>query len=245
MPTSEPAHRRIERHLRELISSGAGRSEPLPTEVELTERFGVSRMTVRQAFNTLVGAGLVVRYRSKGTFAVVRILEDVGSLAEDDFLARWTAQGYQIEMRVLAFEPRPAPSAQAERFQVPTGAPLTYVERLRTADGLPLSWDIRWLPDEVGRCVSRSDLETTALFALLRRRGFELGEMAFEIRARPALTVEAHRLSCRRGSTVLHREVVCTRPDGRAIITGSSTYPADRVTYRARLSLSSTHVPQN
>jgi DNA-binding GntR family transcriptional regulator len=93
------------------------------------------------------------------------------------------------------------------------------------------------MPAEVGECVTREELETTALFALLRRHGFELGEMAFEIRARPALSVEARRLSCRRGSTVLHREVVCTRPDGRAIITGSSTYPADRVTYRARLSL--------
>jgi GntR family transcriptional regulator len=237
VPTSEPAHRTIERYLRDLIAEGAGRSEALPTEVELSQRFGVSRMTVRQAFNTLVAAGLVVRYRSKGTFAVVRILEDVGALAEDDFLARWAAQGYRIDMSVLAFAARPAPTAQAELFNVAPGAPLTYVERLRCADGLPLSWDVRWMPHEVGGCVSRSDLETTALFGLLRRRGFELGEMAFEISGRPALAVEARRLSCRRGSIVLHREVVCTRPDGRAIITGFSVYPADRVAYRARLSL--------
>lgn len=238
MPTTpEPAHRRIERHLRELIAAGAGRSEPLPTEVELAQRFGVSRMTVRQAFNTLVGAGLVVRYRSKGTFAVVRILEDVGASAEDDFLARWAAQGYRIEMGILAFGRRPAPAAQAERFEMAAGATLTYVERLRTADGLPLSWDVRWMPPEVADCVTKADLQTTALFRLLRQRGFELGEMVFEIRARPALTLEARRLSCRRGATVLHRDVHCTRPDGRAIITGFSVYPADRVTYRARLSL--------
>jgi len=235
--TTEPAHRRIERHLRELIAGGAGRSEPLPTEVELAQRFAVSRMTVRQAFHTLVAAGLVTRYRSKGTFAVVRILEDVGSLAEDDFLARWAAQGYRIEMSVPTFARRPAPAAQAELFGVAPGSPLTYVERLRTADGLHLSWDVRWMPGEVSDCVTRQDLQTTALFQLLRQRGFALGEMVFEITARPALTVEARRLSCRRGATVLHRELVCTRPDGRAIITGFSVYPADRVSYRARLSL--------
>jgi len=240
---AEPAHRRIERHLRELIAAGGGRAAALPTEVELAQQFGVSRMTVRQAFNTLVTAGLVVRYRSKGTFAVVRILEDVGATAEDDFLARWAAQGFRIEMNVPTFGRRPAPPAQAEQFRVPTGAPLTYVERLRMADGLPLSWDVRWMPCEVGDCVTRSDLQTTALFALLRSRGFPLGEMVFEIRARPALTVEARRLSCRRGATVLHREVVCTRPDGRAIITGFSVYPADRVAYRARLSLSKSTPP--
>lgn len=240
MTTAEPTHRRIERHLRELIVAGAGRSEPLPTEVELAQRFAVSRMTVRQAFNTLVAAGLVTRYRSKGTFAVVRILEDVGSLAEDDFLARWAAQGYRIDMAVPTFSRRPAPAAQAELFQVPAGAPLTYVERLRTADGLALSWDVRWMPCEVADCVTRADLQTTALFKLLRQRGFELGEMVFEIAARPALTMEARRLSCRRGATVLHRDIVCTRPDGRAVITGFSVYPADRVSYRARVSLGRT-----
>src|SRR5215472_4014907 len=132
---AEPAHRRIERHLRELIAAGGGRAAALPTEVELAQQFGVSRMTVRQAFNALVSAGLVVRYRSKGTFAVVRILEDVGTLAEPDFLHRWEAQGYHIEMSVLAFHQRPAPTAQADLFGLETGAPLTYLERLRSANG--------------------------------------------------------------------------------------------------------------
>ena len=50
---SEHAYRRIERHLRGLIAAGAGREEPLPTETELAQEFGVSRMTVRQAFNAL------------------------------------------------------------------------------------------------------------------------------------------------------------------------------------------------
>jgi GntR family transcriptional regulator len=237
MTVSEHAYRRIERYLRDLIAAGAGRSEPLPTEVELAQEFGVSRMTVRQAFNALVAAGLVVRYRSRGTFAVVRILEDVGTLAEPDFLHRWESQGYHIEMSVLAFTVRPAPTAQAELFRVPAGAPLTYLERLRTADGQPASWDVRWMPREVAERASREELETTSLFVLLPRHGFTVSEMAFEIQARPARTVDARRLSARRGATMLHREVVCTGPDGAAVIAGFSVYPADRVAYRARLSL--------
>jgi GntR family transcriptional regulator len=237
MPVSEHAYRRIERHLRDLIAAGGGRAEPLPTEVELAQEFGVSRMTVRQAFNALVAAGMVVRYRSKGTFAVVRILEDVGTLAEPDFLHRWEAQGYHIEMTVLAFGVRPAPTAQAELFGLPAGAPLTYVERLRTADGQPLSWDVRWLPREVADRATREELETTSLFTLLPRHGFAVCEMAFEIQARPARTVDARRLSCRRGATVLHREVVCAGSTGRAVIAGFSVYPADRVAYRARVTL--------
>jgi GntR family transcriptional regulator len=117
------------------------------------------------------------------------------------------------------------------------GAPLTYVERLRTADGQPASWDVRWMPPEVAERASREELETTSLFVLLPRHGFTVSEMAFEIQARPARTVDARRLSSRRGATVLHREVVCTGPGGTAVIAGFSVYPADRVAYRARLSL--------
>lgn len=138
---------------------------------------------------------------------------------------------------MLALTLRPAPTAQAELFQLAAGAPLTYLGRLRTADGHPLCWDVRWLPQGVAERVTRAELETTSLFDILPRHGFELSEMVFEIRARPARTVEARRLSCRRGSTVLQREVVCTAPQGGAVITGFSIYPADRVGYRARLSL--------
>lgn len=241
MSPREPAHRRIERHLRELIANGGGRTEPLPSEVELTERFGVSRMTVRQAFNTLVAAGLVVRYRSKGTFAATRVLEDVGALTSEDFLDRWAAQGHTIELRVLVYEERDAPQAVAEQFGIEAGAPLTYLERLRLVDGLPLAWDVRWLTAEVHGLVPAADFADRSVFTALTEHGIAIAEMGFEIRAHPARAVDAQHLSCRRGTTVLHREIVCTAPGGAAIISGSSVYPAGHVSYRARLSFNGSY----
>jgi DNA-binding GntR family transcriptional regulator len=40
----------------------------MPSENGLAERFSISRMTVRRAFDTLVHAGLVVRRQGRGTF---------------------------------------------------------------------------------------------------------------------------------------------------------------------------------
>jgi GntR family transcriptional regulator of arabinose operon len=40
----------------------------MPSENALARRFGISRMTVRRAFDTLVHAGLLVRQQGKGTF---------------------------------------------------------------------------------------------------------------------------------------------------------------------------------
>ena len=42
--------------------------EPIPTEMEISEAFGISRPTVRQAINSLVVEGKLYRKKSKGTF---------------------------------------------------------------------------------------------------------------------------------------------------------------------------------
>jgi GntR family transcriptional regulator len=233
----EAAYRRIERHLRELLAGGAGRTEPLPSEVELAERFGVSRMTARQAFAGLAADGLIVRYRSRGTFAAVRVLEDVGTLARQDFLDRWEAQGFDIEMRVLAYELRPAPASVAELFRIRPGEPLTYLERLRSADGQRLAWDVRWMPAPVQARIGSEEFARRSLFALLPGAGFPVVEMGFEISAHPARGAEAKRLGCPRSASVLHREIVCTGPAGETVIGGFSIYPGEHVSYRARLAV--------
>jgi transcriptional regulator, GntR family len=57
----------IARFLRAEIAS-ASPGTRLPSESELCERFGVSRMTARAALQILDNEGLIVRRRGQGTF---------------------------------------------------------------------------------------------------------------------------------------------------------------------------------
>ena len=69
-PREEPAYRAVAQSLRDQIRTGAyPPTRRLPTDAELGETFGVSRQTVRQAFNQLVAEGLVYRVRGRGSTA--------------------------------------------------------------------------------------------------------------------------------------------------------------------------------
>ena len=61
---SEPIYIKIEKYLRDLIDSGEiKQGELLPSENKLCEKFNVTRMTVRSAFNNLVKEGYITRKR--------------------------------------------------------------------------------------------------------------------------------------------------------------------------------------
>lgn len=233
----EPAYRRIEQHLRRLIAAGAGRTEALPTEEALAREFGVSRMTARAAFQRLVGAGLVVRFPSRGTFVRPHLSEDLDAIGHVAFPERWAAQGFPVDLRILAFEHRPADTDLAQRFGVEIGRPLTYLERLRVVAGVPMSWDRRHLPAAALELLTPDDISSRSLLFVLPERGIPVASGGFELGARPARPREASRLACQRGATLLVREILFTGPDGKAVIFGTSLYPADRVTYRVRVPL--------
>src|ERR1700749_3092626 len=58
----------VETLLREAIAEGRFPTGHLPIEVELAEQLGVSRETARGATEALADAGLLVKYRRRGTF---------------------------------------------------------------------------------------------------------------------------------------------------------------------------------
>ncbi|HVU98674.1 MAG TPA: GntR family transcriptional regulator [Puia sp.] len=63
-----PLHVQVEEHIRNLIAMEKFRKGAfLPKEVELANRLGVSRNTIRQATNKLENEGLIVRKKGVGT----------------------------------------------------------------------------------------------------------------------------------------------------------------------------------
>lgn len=137
-------HLVVRDYLAELIAAELDVGDAVPSERALTERFNVSRMTVRQALDALVAEGSLVREQGRGTFVAPR---------HTDFEMRLTTFGEEARRRglepgaqVLEATTVPAGARVARALDMPEGEPVHHVARLRTADGAPMSIETSWIP---------------------------------------------------------------------------------------------------
>jgi DNA-binding GntR family transcriptional regulator len=145
-----PAYRELADQLRAAIARN-GADAQLPTEAELSQRHGLSRQTVRRAYQDLVADGIVQRIPGRGTFPVPPgpYVRSLGSL--EDLLA----QSKDTELELISpLQPveRPYEDA-AERLGCDQ---VMEVRARRLHGGLPYSVTIVSLPAHVGRRLSRA-----------------------------------------------------------------------------------------
>jgi|SRR5690606_17508820 len=228
-----PLYFQVARRLEQLIESGelpvGGRLE---NEVELAERLGVSRSTMRRAIQYLVERGVLVRKRGIGTQIVhpkVRRPVELSSLHDDLVKA-----GKRPTTQVRHLDVRPACGEVADALGVPEGTEVTWVERLRFADGEPLALMHNAVPLDVLR-LRRDDLEARGLYELLRAAGY-VPRMADQVvGARAATAVEARLLGDARGAPVLTMTRTAWDAGGRAVEYGSHIYRASRYSFALTL----------
>lgn len=109
----------------------------IPTEAQLCDYYGVSRITVRQAVALLVRDGLLVRARGRGTFVREPNLTAVPR-SVSSFSTELAAYGMKPGSRILATTTAAASDRDAAEMNVVAGTALISLRRLRTADGRPI-----------------------------------------------------------------------------------------------------------
>ena len=116
-----------------------------PPEAQLAERFGVSKMTVRQALQGLVDQGLLARRRGAGTVVTDEAVSVERLTPALDIDAQHRAAGRSVETEVLSVLQRPALPAEAEALALAEGAAIVEIRRLRRIAGAPAALDERAL----------------------------------------------------------------------------------------------------
>ncbi|WP_030421474.1 GntR family transcriptional regulator [Streptomyces sp. NRRL F-5065] len=204
----------------------------LGNEIELAGRLGLSRPTVRQAIQSLVDKGLLVRRRGVGTQVVhskVRRPLELSSLYDD-----LEAAGQRPATTVLVNALVPAGAEAAVALGVAEGSDVHRVERLRFAHGEPIAYLCNILPTGL-LDLDTAQLEATGLYRLMRAAGVTLHSARQSIGARAATAAEAERLGEREGAPLLTMERTTFDDTGRAVEFGTHTYRPARYSFDFQL----------
>lgn len=204
----------------------------LGNEIDLANRLGLSRPTVRQAIQALVDKGLLVRRRGVGTQVVhsqVKRPLELSSLYDD-----LEAAGQKPATKVLRNTVEPASAEVAAALGVPEGADVQLVERLRYAHGEPMARLCNYLPVDL-LALDTAQLEATGLYRLMRGAGITLHSARQSVGARAATTAEAELLAEGVGAPLLTMERTTFDDTGRAVEFGSHIYRASRYAFEFQL----------
>ncbi|MET4642331.1 DNA-binding GntR family transcriptional regulator [Streptomyces atratus] len=204
----------------------------LGNEIDLAARLGLSRPTVRQAIQSLVDKGLMVRRRGVGTQVVhsqVKRPLELSSLYDD-----LEAAGQRPATRVLCNRIEPATARVAAALGFPEGTDVHLVERLRSAHDEPMALLRNHVPAGLVD-LGTERLEATGLYRIMRAAGITLHSARQNVGARLATAEEAVQLAEPEGAPLLTMERTTYDDTGRAVEFASHVYRASRYAFDFQL----------
>jgi GntR family histidine utilization transcriptional repressor len=222
----QPQYLRLKRFIVEGIRNGQWSvHERVPSEGELTRRFGVSRMTANRALRELAQEGVITRIQGVGSFAAGPKSE--ATLIEvRDIRAEIEARGEVHDSRVLCSERIAAPAALAEQFGLPDLAVLFHSRIVHRADQRPLQLEDRYVNPGVAPDYMELDLaNVTPHEYLMRVAPLERAEHRIEAEMPDAQTARLLALAPGEPVLILHRR---TWSRGEPASIAKLSHPASR-----------------
>jgi GntR family transcriptional regulator len=239
-PGPTPLYHQLKAILRAEIERGTYRpGDRLPTEQELMQSYGVSRITVRQALDELEGEGLIVRRHGKGTYVAEKRIEQ-NLVRLTDFVEDMQLAGLEPSSRVLRYQREPAGPLVAQALDVGEGEEVVRIDRLRLASGRPIAYDTTWLPLRFGLLLPAEDLAHETIYHILESRyGIPVETGTFQITAASAGAELARLLDVPPATALLLIERLSCTAGNVPVYVQERYYRPDRVRYRIALQRSS------
>lgn len=166
-----PLYQQLKNILKKSIHSGVLRpGDQIPSESELCERYGISRITVRQAIGALVQEGFLYRRPGKGTFVTSpklrRRLPRLYSFSEDMRDLGLEPSSQTLEQKVIEAE-----EEVADLLKLPdTDRRVTKLVRIRKANGEPILIERTFIPHYLCPDLVTEDMEKNSLYDILRKK---------------------------------------------------------------------------
>ncbi|WP_044212761.1 GntR family transcriptional regulator [Flammeovirga sp. OC4] len=232
--SSIPFHKQIEEELRKLIDTGEYDNGKLfPKEVDISNRVGVSRNTVRQAINTLVGEGLLERKKGVGTTVAKR---KIGTKLSEwhSFTQEMSAKGIPFKNYLVEHDTVNAEALTAEILNIEEGKEIHRLTRLRGDQTDPFVYFISWFHPRVA--FDQEEQFEKPLYDIIEEKfNIVLTKSSEELTAMLADKKLSELLKIEEGAPILFRSRIVSDPGGRVVEINHGYYRADRFTYQIEI----------
>ena len=213
--------------------------EQIPPEEELARRYGVSRITMRQAMAELVKDGILVRQRGSGTFVSQRPMPLVHDLSLPiSFSGKLRQMGFDLSSRVLQSQTFYEPlESVMQHLQIGASDPVAYLKRLMFINDQPTAIDRSWFSESLCPGIAEQPLIDNSLSKTLAERYGLMpvrSEMGLEVVR--AAEKDARLLKTFIDSPLILLTTVLYLDDGKPLEYSMTTWLGDRI----RFNLSST-----
>jgi GntR family transcriptional regulator len=232
-----PLYYQIQQHLLEQIRSGTWKAgQPVPSEQEIAQLTGVSRMTARQALKLLCHLGVAYSQRGKGTF-VSRIKLEKNFRQVLSFSEEMHSRGASPQSKVLNFKQVKPDDEIAEALHLNPEDEVTLLRRVRLADSVPLCIECTHIPvRECPQLLKRFRPKMSLYQCLHEHYGLQI-DFADEVaEASLASPEEARLLRIRKKAPVFRFTRTAYLRSGKPVEFVRSVYRGDRCKVVNRLS---------
>lgn len=144
----------------------------IPSERELSTEFGVSRMTLRQAIQTLVDEGILERRVGSGTFVANQKVQERMS-GVTGFTDLMLAQGKKPSSKTISYHTMEPSLSEMEKLKITQDQSVLRMERIRYGDNIPICFEVATVPENIVAGLEKSEVTSSLYRALEQKKEFK------------------------------------------------------------------------
>lgn len=198
----------------------------IPAERQLAVKFGVSRMTLRQAIKTLEEEGILERRLGSGTYvASQKVQEKMSGIMS--FTEITQANGQIPSSKLISYQIGKPSLSEKEHLNLNPDSEVLRMERIRFADETPICYEVVTIPYHLVENLSKDDI-STHLYETLNKNGYRIGRVTEHISAAVANENDARLLNAKKGEALITRRQVTELSNGQPFEYTRARYVAER-----------------
>jgi GntR family transcriptional regulator len=165
-----PLYFQLKSYIEDQINTGVWEpGSQIPSELELSEQFQISRTTIRQAIGELVNERKLERVQGRGTFvseiSIDKQIERVSGFSQD-----MRTRGLVPTSDILIFEKVVAPVKTAKALRLNEGDPAILLKRLRKGNDRRIALEIVYVPYEKFQDLLSVNIGNDSLYEILAKK---------------------------------------------------------------------------